>query len=767
MNPVPAQNPTCRSRYIAQNLAALHKAREAFIQQEACEKLQRALTHQTRTYADVVYNNGDMVYYKRESAHEWHGPAKIIGRDAQRYLLKHGGTYHRVHPCKMQHVTDDDRSLCTVETRCSATQTSGDVTEQAIPVCDPVDLAVDDEDDELPAPDVTSAVLTPPATPQQYQNLPVVHFPDEEHYHPHPVPPSPDPMDDEKVPDSLVPQDAPVLGEIPPEPNFRTPPRAPSPRRCAPRVEDAPDPPPPPPVPRMLARLQDHNKPGKSEQVLHATSSTSPRFDEAKQQELQKWIDMGTYVEVCDDGQPRISTRWVCTEKVKGNDITLKARLVARGFEENTHELRKDSPTCQKESLRCFLSILASNGWKLCSIDIKSAYLQGIPINRELYIQPPREAHTDKLWLLKKCPYGLADAGRHWYVRVREELKQLGGERLAMDQSVFVWHDDRDIIGIMVIHVDDFIYGGSDAFQEKVIGRFREIFQVGSEESCSMKYIGVLINQSTEGIFLSTNTYCEDLLEIDTTNMGGDRTRALCPEEVTKLRQTSGQINWAVNQSRPDCAFDNCIVANSTKHATVADVYRANKAVRKVRGQSVTMYFPSDLDLLSCRIVAFSDASYANLPDKGSQGAYIIFLCDGVGRYSILSWQSRKVRRVVNSTLAAECLATVEASDASIALSSLLASMLGCPRFPISVLCDNKSLVDSVHSSTAADNKRLQIDISILRDDLEQKRIHELRWIETSLQVANCLTKNGCSPQYLLDIMRLRRRFDFNTGAFV
>ena len=35
-----AQNATCRSRYIARNLATLHNAQEAFIQQDACEKLQ-------------------------------------------------------------------------------------------------------------------------------------------------------------------------------------------------------------------------------------------------------------------------------------------------------------------------------------------------------------------------------------------------------------------------------------------------------------------------------------------------------------------------------------------------------------------------------------------------------------------------------------------------------------------------------------------------------------------------------------------------------
>ena len=502
-------------------------------------------------------------------------------------------------------------------------------------------------------------------------------------------------------------------------------------------------------------------------QVLHATSTTSHRFDQAKKDELQKWIDMDTYDEVCDTGQNRITTRWVCTEKNKANNIVLKARLVVRGFEENTNELRKDSPTCQKESLRCLLTVISAKRWKLRSIDIKSAYLQGVPINRERYILPPKEAQTEKLWLLKKCPYGLADAGRHWYMRVREELKKLQGQQMALDQSVFVWHEDHNIIGAMVIHVDDFIFGGSDTFQARVMVRFREIFQVGSEESNCMKYIGVLVSQSPEGIYLSTDTYCHDLLEIDTTNIGGESDRTLCRDETRSLKQISGQINWAVNQSRPDCGFDNCIVANSIKSATVADIHKANKTIRKLRGQSVSLFFPNNLDLVTCRIVVFSDASHANLPDKGSQGAYIIFLCDSAGQYSILSWQSKRIKRVVNNTLAAECLATVEASDAAIAINSLLSTMLGCSKFPISVLSDNKSLVDNVHSSTTVENKRLQIDIGILRDDLNQNDIQEFRWIETSLNVANCLTKNGSSSRYLLDIIRLKKRFNLNTGAFL
>ena len=168
------------------------------------------------------------------------------------------------------------------------------------------------------------------------------------------------------------------------------------------------------------------------------------------------------------------------------------------------------------------------------------------------------------------------------------------------------------------------------------------------------------------------------------------------------------------------------------------DLHTANKVIQKVKGQEVARPFPTDFDHTACRIVTFTDASFVNLPDRGSQGAYVTFLCDKYGSYCLLAWQSRRIRRVVNSTKAAECLAAVKASDASIALSYMLSAMLFSDdecRIPISILSDSKSLVDSVHSSTAVENKRQQIDISLLRDTVQQQQISEFRWVPTSLQV--------------------------------
>jgi hypothetical protein len=63
-----------------------------------------------------------------------------------------------------------------------------------------------------------------------------------------------------------------------------------------------------------------------------------------------------------------------------------KACLVARGFEElAAKELPKDSPTCASESLRLLLTVNCQKKMELHSIDIKSAFLQGTELSRDIH----------------------------------------------------------------------------------------------------------------------------------------------------------------------------------------------------------------------------------------------------------------------------------------------------------------------------------------------------------------------------------------------
>ena len=80
---------------------------------------------------------------------------------------------------------------------------------------------------------------------------------------------------------------------------------------------------------------------------------------------------------------------WVIVEKGKPGNIKTKARLVARGDKE-LKGIISDSPTGSKLGLSLLLSICASKGWKYKSIDLNNACLQGILLDREVHMLPPR-----------------------------------------------------------------------------------------------------------------------------------------------------------------------------------------------------------------------------------------------------------------------------------------------------------------------------------------------------------------------------------------
>ena len=90
------------------------------------------------------------------------------------------------------------------------------------------------------------------------------------------------------------------------------------------------------------------------------------------------------------------------TKMLKNGEEGWKARLVVRGFEEKKIEGRTEAPTCSGEGLKICLSVIKREGWKVKSIDVKTAHLQGENIEITIVVKPPREAKIEKLWMLRK-----------------------------------------------------------------------------------------------------------------------------------------------------------------------------------------------------------------------------------------------------------------------------------------------------------------------------------------------------------------------------
>ena len=101
VNHFPALDKTVYSSDLASHIYALHSVRKAFVALESSNKMKLSIKKNICNYQQF-YNIGDMVYYKRDSSHEWKGPAKVLEQDRAILFLRHGAKYIKAHICRVQ-----------------------------------------------------------------------------------------------------------------------------------------------------------------------------------------------------------------------------------------------------------------------------------------------------------------------------------------------------------------------------------------------------------------------------------------------------------------------------------------------------------------------------------------------------------------------------------------------------------------------------------------------------------------------------------------
>ena len=137
----------------------------------------------------------------------------------------------------------------------------------------------------------------------------------------------------------------------------------------------------------------------------------------------------------------------------------------------------------------------------------------------KIYLRPPKEfTEPGVIWKLRKCVYGLSDASRTWYFRVKEELVSLGVTVSKLVDGLFHWHVEGKLHGVMSVHVDDFCWGGSALFKDCVIKPLYSIFQIGSDYCNTFLYLGWSIQQKEDEITVDQIPYAKSLVPFQYAN---------------------------------------------------------------------------------------------------------------------------------------------------------------------------------------------------------------------------------------------------------
>ena len=213
-----------------------------------------------------------------------------------------------------------------------------------------------------------------------------------------------------------------------------------------------------------------------------------PHVREAKENELDNLKTYETFEEIGINEIPEnaetIGSRWVITQKEKfdGQKQNVKARLVCRGFQEN-NKPQSDSPAALKESFKLCLALAANEGFQLASVDIRAAFLQAKTLDRNVFVRPPKDIAKDGIiWRLKKPLYGLDDASRKFWLKVRDMFLDMGLKILEGDEAFYYSYEDGKLKGMILTHVDDFIIAGNSTLIEETINRVKKFLTVSKIE---------------------------------------------------------------------------------------------------------------------------------------------------------------------------------------------------------------------------------------------------------------------------------------------
>ena len=155
-----------------------------------------------------------------------------------------------------------------------------------------------------------------------------------------------------------------------------------------------------------------------------------------------------------------------------------KARLVAQGYrqEEGVDYDEVFAPVARIEAIRLFLAFASYLGFPVYQMDFKSAFLYGT-IQEEVYVKQPHgfedPAHPNKVYKVIKALYDLHQAPRAWYERISTFLLQHGYRRGAIDKTLFIKRDKKDIM-LVQVYVDDIIFG---ATKQSMVKDFEKLMQ--------------------------------------------------------------------------------------------------------------------------------------------------------------------------------------------------------------------------------------------------------------------------------------------------
>lgn len=320
------------------------------------------------------------------------------------------------------------------------------------------------------------------------------------------------------------------------------------------------------------------------------------------------------------------------------------------------------APVAKMITVRALLAVSALQGWHVQQMDVTNAFLHG-ELYEVVYMKLPsgythfgsriqlnqeeiNTSRTNFACKLKKSLYGLRQAPRNWFEKLSSTLKHLNFVQSLSDYSLFT-QTNNSTITLVLVYVDDLLLAGSDI---KEINNLKSMLSstFNMKDLGNVQYfLGLEINRSPAGFFVSQKKYAMDLLDefgvksLTPLKLPMDihlrlkNDTGIFLKDPHPYQRLLGRLIYLII-TRPDIAFSVHILTQFMQHPTADHMEAAVKLLRYIRsnpGQGILLAASSAAELN-----AYCDSDWATCPmSRRSTTGFCMLLGS-----SPISWKTKK-----------------------------------------------------------------------------------------------------------------------------
>ncbi|CAL2268253.1 unnamed protein product [Prunus armeniaca] len=399
------------------------------------------------------------------------------------------------------------------------------------------------------------------------------------------------------------------------------------------------------------------------------------------------------------------------------------------------------APVVRMETIRTVLALVAQLKTKVYQLEVKYAFLNG-ELEEEVYVEQPQgyveKGREDKFYRLRKALYGLKQAPRAWNNKIDHYFQQNGFTRSFSEPSLYLKKEDTHDFLILCLFVDDLIYTSTNP-------RMAEVFKKNMMKEYEMTnlgtmryFLGIQVQQSDEGIFISQEKYAENRLKkfnmlkskpTDTPmsiNLKLTSNDGAPKFDASIYRSVVGSLIYLTN-TRPDIVHDVSVVSrfmSDLSNHHFAAVKRILRYIQRTQGYGIRYTQEKE-----AQFFGYTDSDWEGaIDDRKSTSGHVFFLGS-----KVISWSSKKQSTVALSTAEAEYISATSAACEAVWIRRILVDLRQEQNTPTKLYCDNMSTIAMTKNPIFHSmSKHIELRHHFIRKLVEDEEI-ELKFYGTEI----------------------------------